>query len=82
MTSPAPVRVLDIGIIKTLIVRLFCGGGQAFELSKDFEVVGLDSDKALIEAANEMKDKRQISYKLNDEGDKLKEFVAKIGTYN
>lgn len=57
-------------------------GGQAFELSKDFEVVGLDSDKALIEAANEMKDKRQISYKLNDEGDKLKEFVAKIGTDN
>ena len=57
-------------------------GGQAFELSKDFEVVGLDSDKALIEAANEMKDKRQISYKLNDEGGKLKEFVAKIGTYN
>lgn len=57
-------------------------GGQAFELSKDFEVVGLDSDKALIEAANEMKDKRQISYKLNDEGGKLKEFVAKIGTGN
>ena len=57
-------------------------GGQAFELSKDFEVVGFDSDKALIEAANEMKDKRQISYKLNDEGDKLKEFVAKIGTDN
>lgn len=54
-------------------------GGQAFELSKDFEVVGLDSDKGLIEAANEMKDKRQISYKLNDEGGKLKEFVAKIG---
>jgi len=57
-------------------------GGQTFELSKDFEVVGFDSDKALIEAANEMKDKRQISYKLNDEGDKLKEFVAKIGTDN
>jgi len=33
-------------------------GGQAFELSKDFEVVGLDSNKGLIEAANEMKDKR------------------------
>ena len=42
-------------------------------------MVGLDSDKGLIEAANEMKDKRQISYKLNDEGGKLKEFVAKIG---